>query len=123
MIPDRRIFQVRQGRPLFYVDVRDPNSGRGESVELWASPGEYVDAWHPVLREIAQVQAHKVRPLKVGDVIPAGSILHVEVVSAAVRARIRAFDGTGGSARPVLAQDLVVAPDGSAVPASEHTPA
>lgn len=115
MIPERRIFQAREGRRLLFIDPRDPNSGRGGLTEVWAESGEYVDAFHPVLQEIIGAQLHKVRVLKPGDRIPEGSVFHRDVASDSVRKRIAKFDGTPGSSKPVTSEDLLVAPDGNAV--------
>lgn len=104
---ESHIYQVRQGRYLYFSDPSSP--GVDKAGNVWAHPTEYVDATHPVLRQIIKSQTSKVRRLKPDEVVPKGSIFHTEVASPMVAAAIRRYDTAAGKATPkVLAEDFVV---------------
>lgn len=110
---EQRIYQIRDRRPLLYGDPKIVKGASG----LWAAPGEFVDASHPVLRVIIKGQLHKVRALKPGDVIPEGAVFHgVDDLPPAVRAMCGEYDRLAGGEKPVTAEEMVVGKDGSAVP-------
>lgn len=112
--PERRIYQVRERRPLFFGDPAVPTTDKLNN--LWAAPGEYVDATHPVLFAIIRSQLHKVRRLKEGEVIERGSIFHKEAESPQVTAQVRAYDRKVGSLAPITAEEMVVGKDGGVAP-------
>lgn len=109
---DRQYYAVRLGRYLYWADPSAP--GVDKRGNLWARPGEFVEASHPVLQTIISTQRHKVRALKPGDTIPEGSILHTEVTAPLVVGRIRAFDGKLQKGSPVTPAEIVVQGAGEA---------
>lgn len=100
------VYQVRERRHLFFIDPSDPKADKAGN--LWAAPGEYVEAIHPVLRQIVKSQRHKLRQLAVGEAIPKGSIFHTKISSASVAAMIQRFDRIEEKQAPVTDVEIVV---------------
>ncbi len=115
-----RWYQVRQGRPLFFADPSTPGVDKSGG-NLWAAPGSYVEASHPVLKIIIKSQLSKVRRLKDGEVIPKGSIVRDAQENPAVQAMIRKYDGR--VAGEVTAEEIVVGKDHGKAPSLKPNPA
>ncbi len=107
-------YEVRRGRILFFADPTTPGVDRAGNV--WAKPGQYVEASHPILQAIIRIQTHKVRRLKEGETIPAGSLVMDASANPQISRAIAKYDGRdtdGGTRTP---EEIVVGSDGGSAP-------
>jgi hypothetical protein len=116
-----RWYQVRLGRLLFYADPSAP--GVDKRGNVWARENQFVEASHPVLQGIINLQAYKVRKLSAGEVIPAGSLIQDAKGNPYIKRLMDKHDGRqedGGEKTP---EAIVVGDGGASAPALSPEPA
>ncbi len=115
-----RWYEVRQGRILFFADPSGP--GVDKRGNVWAHPGHFVEASHPVLRKIVALQRHKLRQLKEGETIPAGSIIQGADANPYIKRLMDKHDGKREGGGTKTAEELVVGDKGKTAPALAPAP-
>ncbi len=114
-------YQVRIGRILFFADPSQPGVARRGNV--WANPGQYVEASHPVLRGIIRMQRHKLRQLQEGETIPKGSIVQSAEGNPYIKRLMDKHDGRQEGGGKKTAEEIVVGDGGASAPALSPAPA
>lgn len=117
----QRWYQVRLGRILFFADPSEPGVDRRGNV--WAHPGQYVEASHPVLRGIVALQRHKLRQLSEGEVIPAGSFVQSAEGNPYIKGLMIKHDGRQDGGGTQTAEEIVVGDGGASAPPLSADPA
>lgn len=116
-----RWYEVRLGRILFFADPSSPGTSRRGNT--WAKPGQFVEASHPVLRRIIRTQRHKIRQLKEGETIPAGSIIQDPRANPYIKSLMDKFDGREEAQGTRTAEEIVVGEAGRGAPVLTPAPA
>lgn len=114
-------YEVRLGRILFFADPSEPGISRRGNV--WANPGQYVEASHPILQAIVRTQRHKLRRLKLGDTIPAGSLIQDGSANPYIKRLMDKYDGKQEDGGTKTAEEIVVGEGGKGAPTLTPAPA
>ncbi len=117
---EQRWYEVRQGRILFFMDPSSP--GVDKRGNVWANPGHFVEAGHPVLDRIVRTQRHKLRQLKDGETIPAGSIIQTAKANPYIKRLMDQYDGREEAGGERTAEEIVVGSSGAKAPALSPDP-
>ena len=116
-----RWYEVRQGRILFFADPSAP--GVDKRGNVWAKPGQFIEASHPVLRRIVALQNQKLRMLKEGDTIPAGSIIQDAKANPYIKRLMDQHDGREEAGGTRTAEEIIVGDQGKSAPGLSPAPA
>ena len=116
-----RWYQVRLGRLLFYADPSAP--GVAKRGNVWARENQFVEASHPVLQSIINLQAYKVRKLSAGEVIPVGSFIQDAKGNPYIKGLMDKHDGRQDGGGIQTAEEIVVGDGGASAPALSPDPA
>lgn len=120
-VAPERWYQVRLGRLLFYADPSAP--GVAKRGNVWARENQFVEASHPVLQGIINLQRYKVRKLPAGEVIPAGSFIQDAKGNPYIKRLMDKHDGLQEGGATKTAEEIVVGDGGASAPALSPDPA